>query len=167
MSLTKERKEYMKAYYQAHKEDYKAYYQANKEQRKAYRQAHKEQAKAKKKAWYEAHKESEKAATKAWNEAHKEQRKAYIKSDLNALGQTKNYIRKKSQRYLKKHGIKIKGYEIHHCFTYDDPSKFIYCSKELHLKIHQFLRDNHIDADSDHYEQIKHLLDKSVVIFGL
>ena len=172
MSWTKEeRKEYMKAYYQAHKEHYKAYIQATKEQRKAY-----------KKEWYEANKESEKAKKKAWNEAKKEQRKAYRqahkedyneyirnykKNDVNSLGQTKESIRHKSNYILKKSGIKIPGYEIHHCFTYDDPSKFIYCSKEIHLKIHQFLRDNNIDADSDHYEQIKHLLDEKVVTFGL
>lgn len=122
------------------------------------------------KAWYEAHKESEKAKMKAWYEAHKEQAKAYAinykKNDLNALGQTKASIRKKSWYILKKSGIKIPDYQIHHCFTYEDPSKFIYCSKEVHLKIHQFLRDNHIDADSDHYEQIKHLLDEKVVTFG-
>ena len=134
-----------------------------KEQCKEYRQAHKEQAKEYMKAYKQAHKEQ----AKAWNEAHKEQCKAYIKSDLNALGQTKASIRKKSRRYLKKYGIKIPDYQIHHCFTYDDPTKFIYCSKEIHLKIHQFLRDNNIDADINHYEQIKHLLDEKVIKFGV
>ena len=93
--------------------------------------------------------------------------KAYYKSDVNALGQTKHSIRQKSNYILKKSGIKIPDYDIHHCFTYDDPSEFIYCSKELHFKIHQFLRDNHIDADSNHYDQIKHLLDEKVITFGL
>ena len=37
----------------------------------------------------------------------------------------------------------------------------------MHLKIHQFLRDNNIDADIDHYEQIKQLLDEKVITFGL
>ena len=181
--MTKEeRKEYMKAYYQANKEDYKAYYQAHKEQRKtaakAYRQAHKEDYKA----YYQTHKEKMKAQKKAWCEANKDKIKeymkswqadnkdkciAYMKADVNSFGETKNSIRKKSQRILKKSGIKIPGYQIHHCFTYDDPTKFIYCSKEMHLKIHQFLRDNHIDADSDHYEQIKQLLDEKVITFGL
>ena len=165
--ITKEqRKAYSKAYNQAHKEEQKAYM-------KAWREANKERYNAYMKAWYEAHKESEKAYMKAWHEAHREEykayqnsyQKAYYKSDLNSLGQTKSSIRHKSQRYLNKYGTKLPGYEIHHCFTYDDPTKFIYCSKEIHLKIHQYLRDNTIDADSNHYEQIKHLLDEKVIIF--
>lgn len=132
-----ERKEYLKAYYKAHKEECKAYYQKNKDK------------------------------CKAWYQAHKEECKAYKKADLNSLGQTKQSIRLKSLSILKQMNLHIPGYETHHCFTYNDPTKFIYCSKELHLKIHQFLRDNNIDADSDHYEQIKHLLDEKVVIFGL
>ena len=178
-----------KAYYQAHKEERKAWYEANKEQRKAYYQATKEQRKAagkayrqahkeQRKAWREAHKEEKKAyyqahkeERKAWYEAHKEQSneysKLYRKLDVNSFGETKNNIRQKSRYILKKSGIKIPDYEIHHCFTYDDPTKFIYCSKELHLTIHQFLRDNNIDADIDHYEQIKHLLDEKVITFGL
>lgn len=123
------------------------------------------------KAYYQAHKEQRKAYRKAYFQAHKEacyeKSKAYNKADVNSLGQTKQSIRLQSISILKKSGIKIPGYQIHHCFTYDEPSKFIYCSKELHLKIHQFLRDNNIDADSNHYEQIKHLLDENVVIYGV
>ena len=141
-----------------------------KEYQKAYYQAHKEQRIAQVKAWRAANKKHYKTYQKAWHKANKDRdntlSKAYHQSDVNTLGQTKNSIRTKSRYYLSKHGIKIPGYEIHHCFTYDDPSKFIYCSKETHLKIHQFLRDNNIDASSDHYEQIKHLLDENVVIFG-
>ncbi len=159
--MTKEQqKEYQKAWYQANKEQQKEY-------QKAYKQAHKEQLKEYQKAYYKANKEQVKEYNKAYNQAHKEQQKEYKKSDVNSLGQTKHSIRNKSLRILKKSGIKIPGYQIHHCFTYDDASKFIYCSKEMHLKIHQFLRDNNIDADTDHYEQIKHLLDKNVVTFGL
>lgn len=131
----------------------------------------KDERKAYQKAWYEAHKEqmkvyrhARKEQTKAYMKAYM---KAYLKSDVNSLGQTKKSIRQKSSYILKKMNLKIPGYEIHHCCTYDDPSKFIYCSKELHLKIHQYLRDNNIDADSDHYEQIKHLLDDSVVMFNV
>lgn len=76
-------------------------------------------------------------------------------------------VRQKSRLYLYKHGTKIEGYEIHHCCTYNEPYKFIYCSKEIHLKIHQYLRDNNISADTDHYEQIKHLLEDTVVLYGL
>ena len=170
--MTKEQiKAYSKAYYQAHKEEKKVYYQAHKEekkaQKKAYRQAHKEQVKA----WREANKEHYKAYQKAYFQAHKEQVKEYtinyMKNDVNSFGQTKESIRRKSRYILKKSGIKIHGYQIHHCLTYDDPNKFIYCSKEIHLQIHKFLRDNNIDADSDHYEQIKHLLDEKVITFGL
>ena len=87
--------------------------------------------------------------------------KAYSKSDVNSKGQTKHSIRKKSQRILKKSGIKIPGYQIHHCFGYEDPSKFIYCSKSLHLKIHQFLRDNEIDVDKDHWMAIRDLVNST------
>ena len=169
--MKRDRKEYKKAYYHAHKEQFKeqkkAYYQATKEQRKAYRQAHKEQAKA----WREAHKEDTKSYQKAWYAAHKEQRKAYtrnyMKNDLNALGQTKASIRDKSLRYLNKYGTKIPGYQIHHCCTYADPTKFIYCSKEMHLLIHAYLRQHNIDSDSDHYKYIKHLLDDTVVKYNI
>ena len=144
-------KEYKKAWYAAHREEHKAYM----------------------KTWHEAHKDENKAYMKAYHESNKDKikayqnsyQKAYYKSDLNSLGKTKQSIRIKSQRYLKKYGTKIHGYEIHHCFTYDDPTKFIYCSREMHLKIHKFLRDNNIDADTDHYEQIKHLLNEKVFLF--
>ena len=143
----KDRKEYMKAYRQAHKEEIKEYYQAHKEERKAYYQAHKEES-------------------KEYRKAHRQESYAYQKSDVNSLGQTKNSIRTKSWRYLKKYGNIIKGYEIHHCYTYDEPYKFIYCSIEMHRTIHQYLRDNNISADSDHYKYIEHLLDDSVVKYG-
>lgn len=112
-----------------------------------------------------------KAYLKAWNQAHKEEIKEYMKdyrkADVNSLGKTKQSIRMKSNHYLNKYGTKIQGYEIHHCCTYDEPYKFIYCSKEMHLKIHAYLRDNHIVADSNHYEQIKHLLDDTAILYGL
>ena len=164
--MTKEElKEYMKAYYQAHKEDYKAYYQAHKENYKAYQnnyyKAHKEKRKAYKKAYYQAHKEY----YKAYQQAHKEHCKAYSKkykkADVNSLGQTKNYIRKKSHDILKQMNLKIPGYEIHHCFGYEEANKFIYISKSLHLKIHQFLRDNNIDAGSDHWMAIRDLVNST------
>ena len=136
----KDRKEYLKAYRQAHKEE-----------QKAYRQTHKEDLNAKCKEYYQA---------------HKEEYRAYMQSDVNSLGQTKKSIRQKSRRYLNKYGTKIHDYQIHHCCTYTEPYKFIYCSKEMHLKIHQYLRDNNIDADSDHYKYIKHLLDDSVIKYN-
>ena len=125
-------KEYMKAYNQAHKEQHKAYNQAHKEQYKAYYQAHKEQ--------------------------YKSYQKAYQKSDVNSLGQTKQSIRMKSQYILKRMNLHIPGYEIHHCFGYEDASKFIYISKSLHLKIHQYLREHNIDASCDHWMTIRDLV---------
>ena len=105
------------------------------------------------KAWYQAHKDGMKAYRKSYQ-------KSYRKSDTNSIGQTKNSIRSRSKYYLfnvLKHS-KLNGYEIHHCFGYDDYRNFIYIPKALHLKIHQFLRDNGISADSDHYNQIVHLI---------
>ena len=123
----------------------------------------KEERKEYQKAYYEAHKEQ----VKAYKKAHKEELKAYTKADVNSLGQTKDSIRKKSQRYLKKYGTMIPDYEIHHCCTYAEPYKFIYCSIEMHRLIHAYLRQHDIDADSDHYEQIKHLLDDTVVKYNI
>ena len=145
--LKEHMKEYSKAYYQAHKESKKAWYEANKESQKEYM-----------KSYYQAHKEQLKEYTKAWKEANKDKVKAYNRSDVNSLGQTKNSIRVKSQSILKKSGIKIPGYQIHHCFGYKDPSKFIYISKALHLKIHKYLRDNNIDADTDHWMAIRDIV---------
>ena len=160
-----DRKEYLKAYYQAHKESMKAYQKeyhkahkdAHKDKCKAYYQAHKEVRKAKMKAWREANKER----VKAWREANKEHVKAYDRSDVNALGQTKESIRKKSRSILKQMNLHIPRYEIHHAFGYDDASKFIYCSKSLHMKIHQYLRDNNIDADTDHWQAISHIVNST------
>ena len=128
-------KEYMKAYNQAHKEQFKAYYQAHKEEKKAYYQTHKDQVKA--------------------------YSKAYRKSDVNALGQTKHSIRMKSMRILKQMNLNIPGYEIHHCFGYEDPSKFIYCSREMHRTIHKYLREHSIDASCDHWMHIRDLVNST------
>ena len=153
-----ERKEYMKAWREAHKEEVKA-------KNKAYYQAHKESEKAKKKAYYQANKDKCKARREAniehYRDYQRDYMKAYNRSDVNSLGQTKNSIRNKSRRILKKMHLNIPGYEIHHCFTYDDASKFIYISKSLHLKIHQFLRDNNIDADTDHWFQIREIVNST------
>lgn len=114
----------------------------------------KEKRKEYMKEYYEANKEK----CKVWYQAHKEQKKEYQKSDVNSLGKTKQSIRNKSNAILHKTGIKIPGYEIHHCFGYEDASKFIYCSKELHLKIHKYLRDNNIDAATNHWMQIRDIV---------
>ena len=152
--------EYQKAYRESHKEEQKAYYQAHKEDKKAYYQSHKENSKEYQKDYYQSHKEY-------YNEYHRNYDKAYQQNDLNSLGQTKLSIRKESRKYLNKHGTKIPGYEIHHCCTYNEPYKFIYCSKETHQLIHAYLREHNIPADSEHYNQIKHLLDDTVVLYGI
>ena len=122
-------------------------------------------------AYYKKHKEEILSRQKAYNQKHKDDIKAYKKNyrkaDVNSFGKPKHYIRNQSNYYLQKHGTKIPGYEIHHCFTYDDPHKFIYCSIEKHLEIHEFLNEKGINADTNHYEQIKHLLDDTVVVYGL
>ena len=169
----KDRKEYAKAWRESHKEYAKAYNQAHKEQDKAYKKAyyetHKEEHKAYMKAYYQAHKEERKASMKAWQASNKEhyrdyQRdymKAYSKSDVNSLGQTKSSIRQKSKRILKQMNLHIPGYEIHHCFGYEDASKFIYISKSLHLKIHKYLREHNIDASHDHWMHIRELVNST------
>lgn len=91
-----------------------------------------------------------------------EYQKEYKKIDLNEYGITKQRIRERSNRILfkRRHHAKLKGYEIHHCFGYVDPSKFIYIPRSLHIKIHQYLRDNNIDADSNHYDCIKYMINE-------
>ena len=147
---SQEMKEYKKAYYQAHKESLKAY-------QKEYQKAHKDAYNASVKAWREAHKDK----CKAYSQAHKEQIKAYMKSDVNSHGQTKHSIRMKSQRILKKMNLHIPRYEIHHAFGYEDASKFIYISKSLHSKIHKYLREHNIDADTDHWLQISNIVNST------
>ena len=160
-----ERKEYNKAYYQARKEERKeykkTYYQAHKEKLKAYQTDYNKAHKEDYKAYFQAHKEERKEYKKTYYQAHKEYYKEYTKSDLNSLGETKHSIRLKSQSILNQMNLKIPGYEIHHCFGYEDPSKFIYISKSLHLKIHQFLRDNKISADTDHWMAIRDLVNST------
>lgn len=181
------RKEYNKAYYQAHREEMKAQMKAwgqeHKEERKAYfkayRDSHKEERKESYKKYRETHKEKIRKVQKASYQAHKVERLAYRKEyrkthkeetnyyqnnyrkiSINSSGVKKASIRCMSNQYLfntlKHH--KLKGYEIHHCFGYDDYRNFIYIPKSLHLKIHQYLRDNGIDADTDHYDKIVHLI---------
>ena len=86
----------------------------------------------------------------------------YTKNDLNSNGKTKHNIRGQSYYILfkQREHTKIKGYQIHHCFGYEDPNKFIYIPKVLHTKIHRFLRDNNIDADSNHYKYIVHMINE-------
>ena len=155
---SQERKEYGKAWYQSHKEQRKA-------QMKAYKQANKEQYNAYQKAYYQSHKEQRKAQVKDYYESHREQcnayQKSYKKADVNSLGQTKHSIRMKSRQIRKQMNLHIDGYEIHHCFGYEDASKFIYISRALHRKIHQYLREHNIDASNDHWMQIRDIVNST------
>lgn len=139
--------------------------------RKAYYQEHKEELKARAKAYYQEHKEQHRAYMKVYFQEHKEEineyRKAYHYNDVNSLGCPKGNIRTLSNTYLAKYGLKIPGYEIHHCCSYTEPYKFIYCSRDLHSRIHSYLREHNIDADTDHYDLIKHLLDDTVVKYNI
>ncbi len=146
-----------KEYYEAHREErkelMKAYYKANKDKWKAYNKAHKDERNEGTKKWQQANKAKYRAYQRAYQ-------RAYLKSDTNSSGATKNSVRQRSNGYLfntLKH-TKLEGYEIHHCFGYEDYKCFIYIPKKLHLQIHQYLRDNNISADSNHFSQIAHLI---------
>lgn len=91
---------------------------------------------------------------------HIEYYKDYLTDENN---KHKHIVRGQSAYILfkqRKHS-KLKDYEIHHCFGYDDPSKFIYIPKYLHKKIHEFLRDNNIEAEQPHYKYIVDIINES------
>lgn len=154
------RKEYQKEYHERNRikrlKRMKDYYETNKASIKVYD-----------KIYYEEHKEALLAAKKEWRNNNLDKVYNYVKADLNALGKTKSYIRLKSRRYLLKYGKLIEGYQIHHCCSYTEPYKFIYCPTNVHRLIHSYLRQHNIDADSDHYEYIKHLLDDTVIKYNV
>ena len=86
----------------------------------------------------------------------------YHYTDTTMVGTNKHEVRQQSQRILfkqRKH-TKLKDYQIHHCFGYEDPSRFIYIPRSLHTKIHQYLRDNNINADTDHYKYISTMINE-------
>lgn len=149
--MTPEQKEARKAHM-------KQYNDEHREELKKYREEHREERKAHNKQWREEHREER----KRYFSEHKAERNArikkYIAEDLNRDGMKKCTIRCQSRYILYKNHAKLDGYEIHHCFGYEDPSKFIYIPKKLHLKIHQLLRDKKISADSDHWDAIRDLV---------
>ena len=169
--MTKEeRREYQRKYRAEHREEYKAYMKKyntehreehNVRMRKRYSE-HREERREYMKNRYAEHREEYKAYMKKYYAEHREERKARqkkcIQEDLNKNGVTKNHVRLSSRRILEKCHSKLPNYEIHHCFSYEDPNKFIYIPRELHLKIHQFLRDNNIPAHIDHFNAIRELI---------
>lgn len=114
------------------------------------------------KVYKKEHTEELKEYMKEYQKVNKEERKVYRKSQLNSNNDTLNNIRIKSRRYL--HNVlnhnKLDNYEIHHCFSYNDYTKFIYIPKALHLKIHQHLKDNNIDAKAEHYKYIVDMINE-------
>ncbi len=108
--------------------------------------------------WQAEHKEKVREYKRKWRAEHKARMKKWIAEDLNKNGVTKNHIRLSSSRILVKCHAKLSGYEIHHCFGYENPNKFIYIPRSLHLQIHQLLRDNKIPADTDHWFAIRDLV---------
>ena len=127
-----ERREYMRKYNTEHRDERRKYIKEHKEERKKYRAKHREKYNAR--------------------------IRKRLAEDLNLNGVTKNSIRSTSWRILKKCHDKLPNYEIHHCFGYENAEKFLYIPRELHIKIHQFLRDNHIPAHIDHFNSIRGLI---------
>lgn len=106
--------------------------------------------------------EEQQAIRKQYYEEHKDEfiarvRKRQVK-DVNSKGITKNHIRVRSKRLLFKTHAKLTGYQIHHCFGYDDWKKFIYIPRSLHLQIHRLLRSLKIPAASEHWNVIRDLV---------
>lgn len=73
----------------------------------------------------------------------------------------RDIVRVRSRQILRKCHAKLPGYQIHHCFTYIDPNKFIYIPKSLHLKIHQLLKEKNILEYTDHWMAIRDLVNSS------
>lgn len=129
--------------------------------RKSYmkrRETHKANARK----WNHEHREEVRERNRQWRvenpEKHRECIRKYKSRDVNSAGVTKHRIRFDSRYILSKNHAKLSGYEIHHCFGYGDPNRFIYIPKQLHQKIHQLLRDNNLSADSDHWNAIRDLV---------
>ena len=134
-----------------------------------YRDMTPEQKKAKKasnRRWRNEHREEYNARKGKWRDEHREEyksyqkkyQKKYIAMDVNTEGVTKNRIRTQSARILYNTHAKISGYEIHHCFGYEDPNRFIYIPKTLHTQIHRLLREKNISAESNHWNAIRDLV---------
>jgi hypothetical protein len=105
------RKDYLKAYREAHKDEMKAYYKANKEKIKAYTknydkvyyEIHKDEKRTKNKAYRETHKEKMRAQSKAWHQTHKEKHK--ISCKIWQENNPDNVSAKVARRRAKKAGV--------------------------------------------------------------
>lgn len=121
-----------------------------------------EECKARSKKYRAEHLEEHKAYRKKYLAEHREEcnarKKKHLSENLNRNGVTKHQIRVLSRRFLNRSHSNLTGYEIHHCFGYEDPNKFIYIPKTMHQQIHKILRDNNIPADSDHWNVIRDIV---------
>jgi hypothetical protein len=129
-----------------------------KEYMKKYNAEHKEEHRERMKKYKAEHKEERREYMKKYHVEHRARIRKYRSESLNKKGVTKSHVRKRSDHILEKCHAKLPGYQIHHCFGYEDPKKFIYIPKALHLQIHKLLKDNHISADSDHWNIIRELV---------
>jgi hypothetical protein len=139
-------------------EQKKAHYASVKKYHDEHRVEHNERMR---KRYAENH-ESLKEYKRKWRAEHIDEYKMRLRKqksiDINSCGVTKDHIRRQSRMVLFNTHSKLSDYEIHHCFGYEDPNKFIYIPKTLHFQIHQLLRDNKIPADSDHWNLIRELV---------
>ena len=150
-----ERKASMRKRYAEHKEEYKA-------RQKKYYAEHTEEHKARVKKYKAEHSEEHKASMRNSYAKHREERKAYQRrmyaEDLNKNGVPKSKIRTASWNILKKVHSKLSGYEIHHCFGYEDTDKFIYIPRKLHREIHSFLDNLGIPSAENHWNVIRDMV---------
>ena len=122
---------------------------------------------------YAEQREAKKAYQMKYNAEHREERKKYyaehreehnarrnkrLSEDLNKNGVKKSNIRNLSGQILKKVHAKLDGYEIHHCFGYEDPERFIYIPRKLHREIHSLLYSLHIPAEDNHWNVIRDMV---------
>ena len=153
--ISERRREYMRKYRAEHREERKKYFSEHREERREYMKnryaEHKEEHKEKRNEYYRNR-----------YAEHREERQDYMSKynakNLNSFGVKKSNIREMSRKILEKCHSKLPNYEIHHCFGYEDPDKFIYIPKYLHLQIHQLLRDKKIPSESDHWFSIRDLV---------
>lgn len=131
---------------------------------KKYHDAHRDELKERRRKHYAENRESLNEYKRKWRAEHREERRIRKKKkraeDVNSAGKPKSSIRRISRHILLDIHAKLPGYEIHHCFGYDDPNRFIYIPSTLHLQIHKLLRDNNIPADSVHWNVIRDLVNR-------
>lgn len=99
--MGKDRTEYNKQYYEAHKEEKKKYYEEHKEHYKQYREAHKEEIK-------KYHKDR-KEYYKQYYEAHKEEKQKYYEEYYKV---NLNKIQQRNKKYNDTHKDERKQYNI-------------------------------------------------------